>query len=304
MYKQEGRPLKEVMRVMETEHQFLATPKMYKKRIKDWAIDKNQKSDRAFNTPRTKQQRDATQSGSQCSVRGTADNSQEISNHIGYCSDPAQQPQDVVLPSSEEDMERRYTDPEVMLPPQQQDDGQYWSRASQSHDDDSFPASLSQNGQPADPVRASVLLSSIRHRFLAASDTVLRRDTARLFEILNPAYEAMSEVADTEAEQLLSVVVDLFELLHRRSNHQDMLRQLLHYVLALVPDAVRQNEYLSRDRQVLSLLEQSEPEHPVDVSLDPADGTVSGSRHNCYEQAPGDGVVFDTRSGGECAYPY
>ncbi|KAL1872735.1 hypothetical protein Daus18300_004281 [Diaporthe australafricana] len=280
---------------------------MYKKRIKDWAIDKNLKSDRFLNTPRVRQQRDATHEESQPSVRDAVNDAQGTSNYIELHPLPARQFQDGILPPAGEDRQRRYTDPAVTLPPQQRNDVQRWSSASQFHDDNASSPSLPQDGQVGDQVRTWFLLSSIRHRFLAASDTILRRDTTRLFDILNPAYEAISELAETEAEELLSVVVDLFELLHRRSNHQDMLRQLLHYVFTLIPEAVRQNHFLSRNSQVLSLLKQPDSDSSTGVSLDLAgatDSTVAAPRRDCYEQPCGAGPSIGIKFEGDYTYSF
>lgn len=273
-------------------------PKMYKKRIKDWAIDKNLKSDKVLNTPRVKQQRDATHEDSQPNDGDAV---------VELCPHRARQLQDGILPSVGEDRQRRYTDPAVTLHQQQRNDGQRWSSASQFHDDNAASVSLTRNEQVGDQVRTWFLLSSIRHRFLAASDTVLRRDTTRLFDILNPAYEAISELAETEAEKLLAVVVDLFELLHRRSNHEDMLRQLLHYVFTLVPEAVRQNHFLTRDSEVLSLLKQPGSESSTGVSWELAggtDSTLAASRRDSYEQPCGAGPVIDIKFEGDYTYPY
>ncbi|KAJ0108060.1 hypothetical protein J7T55_007179 [Diaporthe amygdali] len=307
MYKEENRPLKEVMRIMETEHQFLATPKMYKKRIKDWAIDKNLKSDNGLNAHRTKQQRYSTQD-SHFGVREPLADAQEISNYVRYSPDIAHRFQDGSLPSAEETMQREYSTPLTMLPTEQPNDDQYWASAGRFHEVTSFSSPLhAQSGQFGERDRASVLLYSIRHRFLEASDAMMRRDTARLFDILNPAYEAISEVAEAEAEQLLSVVAHLFELLHERPNHQDMLRQLLHYVFALIPDAVRQSQLLSRNSQVLALLGQSGYDSLFGVPLDLAgttDSNAAAPRHGCYEQPSEARPAFDTRFGGNYTYGY
>ncbi|KAF5877206.1 uncharacterized protein Bfra_001570 [Botrytis fragariae] len=41
LYMTEGRPLKEVMQIMENEHEFRATSRQYKRRIEQWKLDKN-----------------------------------------------------------------------------------------------------------------------------------------------------------------------------------------------------------------------------------------------------------------------
>ena len=282
---------------------------MYKKRIKDWAIDKNLKSDKLPTSPRTRQRRDAAQSEPQSSVRGTLTDSQNISNYVNSCPYLTQQFQDGTLPSAEEAMQTEYRIPTTILPPQQDNDSSYWASAGQSHGDGSYPPSLSQSVQLAEQALTSDSLHIIRDRFLEASEAITRRDAARLFNILNPAYDAISNVAATEATQLLAVIVDLFELLYRRTDHQDMLRQLLHYVFALIPDAVRQDQFLSCNSQVLNLLGRSGYDSPFGVPLDMAGSAGSGptaSRldNDYYEQPSGAGLAFDSKFRGNLRHPY
>lgn len=282
---------------------------MYKKRIKDWAIDKNVKSDKPPTSPRTRQRRDATQKDSQPSIMGTVVDTQNTSNYANSCPSLAQQSQYGTLPPAGKAVQREYQTPTTMSSPQPRNDDQYWASVDQSQGDRSYSPSLAQNGHYAQQLQTSALLGSIRDRFLEASEAITRRDTARLFEILNPAYEAMSSVAETEPAQLLAVVADLFGLLHRRPDHQDMLRQLLHYVLALVPDAVRQNQFLSCDSQVLTFLGQ--PGHDP-VSSEPLETSYeSGSRptasprdYNYYGQPSGAGPAFDSSSVEDRRHPY
>lgn len=282
---------------------------MYKKRIKDWGIDKNLKSDKLSTSPRIHQRRDATPNDSQSSVRGTVAGAQKKSNYVGYCPDLAHQPQYGTSSSAEEARQRECQNPTTTLAPQQHSAGHYWASAAQSHGYGSpYSPPLAQSDQLDEKARSSILLDSIRDRFLEASDAVTRRDTAGLFEILNPAYEAISKVSETEPTQLLAVVVDLFELLYRRPNHQDMLRQLLHYVFALVPDAVRQDQFLSYNSQVLTLLGQSGHDSAFDMPLDTADSADSrpaASRHdyNYYQQPSEAGPAFDNGTRGDYRHP-
>ncbi|KAG8156936.1 hypothetical protein KVR01_013158 [Diaporthe batatas] len=301
MYKVEGRSLKEVMRIMETEHQFLATPKMYKKRIKDWAIDKNHKSERS---PRTRQQRDLPGEPHSSSVRSVAIGPQRLRNPTFNPSPgPVQAYQYGTRPPAEGSTQRGYPNhtPGTMQPPQQ---GQpYWAAGTSQPNSDGygygsyhtcpFPqsghASISEQPRtspPSSPSSSSAaLLSSIRDRFLEASDAITRRDTtADLFGILNPAYEAISAVAASEAgtstEQLLAAVADLCRLLAGRPDHRDMLRQLLQYVLALVPGAARSGRFLSGDGVVLAVLGQA----GGGGGGMPSDTAVPARDHDCCEQ--------------------
>lgn len=279
MYKVEGRSLKEVMSVMEAQYQFLATPKMYKKRIKDWAIDKNLRSERphaASSSPRTKQQRHLPSESQSSSATSPAVGAQEPSLSAVDSSSGSlvHNFQYGTRPPAEGAAWSGYHTPGTIVP-SQQGGGQHWAVPSQSN---SSPQSRQCSGQAG----TSPSLSSIRDRFLAASDAIARHDIAVLFEILNPAYEAISTVPETETTQLLAVIGDLFRILSRRPNHQDVLRQLLQYVFALVPDSWRQNEFLSTDSRVLALLGRSGYAFTSHMPLDTAGGINSGSTMPTY----------------------
>lgn len=261
---------------------------MYKKRIKDWAIDKNLKSEKPPGSPRRKQQRAAAQGESQSSVSSATIDTQRLRNHASSSPSHLAQGFPYGAPSSaEEATQSEYHAAATAVPLQQPSYSQPWTTAGRSHGDASFTHFSAHFGQSDEQARTSVSLSSIRERFLEASDAITRRDTAVLFEILNPAYEAISNVAETEPTQLLTVVVDLFQLLHRRPNHQDILKQLLHYVLALLPDAVRQNQFLSSNSQVLNLLGRRGYASPSRIPLDAEDRAGSRptatSRENSYD---------------------
>lgn len=283
---------------------------MYKKRIKDWGIDKNLKSDRLSTSPRSNERQGATHIEPRSSVRITVSEAQKMNNYVEYRPDLAQQPQYGILPSAEGAMKREYHTPTSTFAAQQHNAGYCWASPGQSHADGSYSPSLAQSFEPAEQGRnSSVLLNGIRDRFLQASDAITRQDTAVLFDILNPAYEAISNVAETEADRLLDIIVDLFEMLYRRPNHQDMLRQLLQYVFALVPDAVRQNQFLSCNSQVLTLLGRSDYDSQFGAPLDTAGGTdsrptVSPHNYDYYEQRSGAGPAFDNGFGGNRRHPY
>ena len=198
---------------------------------------------------------------------------QELSNYVNSSSDLTQHFQYGSRPSAEDAAQGDYHTPTTMVPLQQLNDGQHWARTGQFHGDGSYTPSFARNRQLGEETRISSLLGSIWDRFLDASDAITRHDTAGLFEILNPAYEAISNVSETETTQLLALIVDLFQLLYRRPNHQDILRQLLHYVFALIPDAGRQNLFLSSNSQVLNLLGRRGYASPPGAPLDAAGGT-------------------------------
>ncbi|KAJ2906532.1 hypothetical protein MKZ38_001175 [Zalerion maritima] len=59
LYKEEGKTLKQVMAIMERDHNFSATVKMYKSRITEWGIDKKLKGDEILAVLRMRAERDA-----------------------------------------------------------------------------------------------------------------------------------------------------------------------------------------------------------------------------------------------------
>lgn len=275
---------------------------MYKKRIKDWAIDKNQKSERPHASPRTRQHRDLPGESQSSSVRSAAIGAPQLSISAASSSPGLVQSfQYDTRPSAEGAMQTGYHIPGTMLPSQQGQ--QQWTGASQPYSECPFTSSVSQQGQFGQQSRTSALLSSIRDRFLEASDAITRHDTAVLFEILNPAYETISSVAETETAQLLAVIVEIFQMLSRRPNHQDILRQLLDYTFALIPDAGRQNQFLSSNSQVLALLGQAGYASPSSgsMSLDTTGATASRltvppQNYGYYEQPARTGSASGSRS--------
>jgi hypothetical protein len=225
---------------------------MYKKRIKDWAIDKNLKSEKPPGSPRTRHQRDSTQSQSGPGVSSAATDASELSNHVRSSPGPAHDFPYETHPAAGGIVQGEYHTCANTSAPQQP-----WTSGAQFHSEGSYTNSLAQSGHCSEQPRPSILLGSIRDRFLEASHAITRQDTAVLFEILNPAYEAISSVSEVESTQLLTLVADLFQLLYSRPNHQGMLRQLLGYVFALFPGAGHRNQFLSTNGQVLALLGRS-----------------------------------------------
>ncbi|KAG0649527.1 hypothetical protein D0Z07_4257 [Hyphodiscus hymeniophilus] len=82
LYVDEGKTLKEVMAVMEKEKGIKATPKMYKDRIKQWGLDKNNKEHELAALLRKKTQRDGVGKQSILKVRGRTVPLETIQNYF------------------------------------------------------------------------------------------------------------------------------------------------------------------------------------------------------------------------------
>lgn len=82
LYKEEGRPLKEVMHILETEHQFYATQRMYKSKLKEWSFSKYVRATEAVAILKAVEQRQAAGKSSQIILRGEEVDLSRIKNYI------------------------------------------------------------------------------------------------------------------------------------------------------------------------------------------------------------------------------
>lgn len=71
LYKDQNRTLKETMEIMERDHQFFATPRMYKTRIKNWGLDKKFKAQEVLVMLQAKKERETENKDTEFVVRGT-----------------------------------------------------------------------------------------------------------------------------------------------------------------------------------------------------------------------------------------
>lgn len=71
LYKDQNRTLKETIEIMEREHQFYATPRMYKTRIKNWGLDKKFKAQEVLVMLQAKKERETENKDTEFVVRGT-----------------------------------------------------------------------------------------------------------------------------------------------------------------------------------------------------------------------------------------
>ncbi|KAK3939983.1 Clr5 domain-containing protein [Diplogelasinospora grovesii] len=82
LYKDEQRTLKEVMAIMEMEHNFHATPKMYKTRLKEWGISKTVKSTEVVAALQTLENYQAVGKSSQVTIHGKEIDLEFVRNYI------------------------------------------------------------------------------------------------------------------------------------------------------------------------------------------------------------------------------
>ncbi|EJT71608.1 hypothetical protein GGTG_10863 [Gaeumannomyces tritici R3-111a-1] len=71
LYKDQNRTLKETIEIMERDHQFYATPRMYKTRIKNWGLDKKFKAQEVLVMLQAKKERETENKDTEFVVRGT-----------------------------------------------------------------------------------------------------------------------------------------------------------------------------------------------------------------------------------------
>ncbi|OHE99787.1 hypothetical protein CORC01_04923 [Colletotrichum orchidophilum] len=87
LYREENKSLRQVKEVMETEHHFYATTKMYKSRLKTWKLDKKLKEAEVVEMLRRKQDREAAGKRSQFFLRDQKVNWDRVVQYLKHRPD-------------------------------------------------------------------------------------------------------------------------------------------------------------------------------------------------------------------------
>ncbi|KAH0544246.1 hypothetical protein GP486_008527 [Trichoglossum hirsutum] len=82
LYSEQDKPLGEVMEIMQRDHLFRATPKMFKTRIKKWGLDKKHKAPEVLEMVRLKRQRDAVGKKSKFFIRNRPVNWEDVERYL------------------------------------------------------------------------------------------------------------------------------------------------------------------------------------------------------------------------------
>ncbi|TDZ21128.1 hypothetical protein Cob_v005793 [Colletotrichum orbiculare MAFF 240422] len=82
LYREEKKPLREVQIIMEQQHSFLATERMFKTRIKRWGLDKKFKEPEVFAMLYAKQKRDAVGKESEFVIRDQVVNWEDVTEYL------------------------------------------------------------------------------------------------------------------------------------------------------------------------------------------------------------------------------
>lgn len=261
LYQVERRSLNEVMQILKRDD-WDPTVKMYKSRIWKWGLDKKLKSDEVLAILLLKQERDAQQKPSQFTIRGQPVDMDNInryvkrnagllhrvragerpsvqSSHEVACYTPPPSPSRSLQPPGE-----LHRVDEVLFLFRDYVEGSFANYAWQWEYDVSCLGR-----KPAD--RSDELFDRVIASFALVNRCLQQGDNISVNEILNPAFESLSEIVAAESPIFIVRTVCLLWYLDRHYQN-DLLRVVMCYLGELVPVLLGKHHILSRIWQTLS----------------------------------------------------
>ncbi|KAM0354196.1 hypothetical protein ACHAPU_001232 [Fusarium lateritium] len=245
LYQEEKRPLKEVMEVLEREHGFTATVKMYKSRIWKWGLDKKLKSDEVLAILILRTEREAQGKTSEFTIRGQPVDLDNINRYIRRNPQLVARFHAGVVPSIQTTLEVQCRTPSPTvsssLPPPKET-----STIDQvlSLFKDYFDASFTNgawkyeyNGNCVSPKpcdRSVELFERVVTSFGLVNRSMMRKDDISISTILSPAFESLKEIIASESP--VFAVRTAFLLWYLNQFHKyDLLHIVMNYLSGLVP---------------------------------------------------------------------
>lgn len=261
LYQVERRSLNEVMQILKRDD-WDPTVKMYKSRIWKWGLDKKLKSDEVLAILLLKQERDAQQKPSQFTIRGQPVDMDNInryvkrnagllsrvragerpsvqSSHEVACYTPPPSPTRSLQPPGE-----MHRVDEVLFLFRDYVDGSFGNYDWQWEYDVSC---VGRN--PGD--RSEELFERVMASFALVNRCLQRGDNISVSEILNPAFESLSEIVAAESPIFIVRTVCLLWYLDRHYQN-NLLRVVMRYLGELVPVLLGKHHILARVWQTLS----------------------------------------------------
>lgn len=240
----------------------LRSVKMYKSRIWKWGLDKKLKSDEVLAILLLKQERDAQQKPSVFTIRGQPVDMDNINRYVKRNAGLLQRVRCGERPSVQSTHEVAcYTPPpspsrslqppgelhridEVLFLFRDYVDGSFSNYAWQWEYDVSCAGR-----QPCD--RSEELFERVMASFALVNRCLQRGDNISVSEILNPAFESLSEIVAAESPIFIVRTVCLLWYLDRHYQN-DLLRVVMRYLGELVPVLLGKHHILARVWQTLS----------------------------------------------------
>ncbi|KFA69124.1 hypothetical protein S40285_00022 [Stachybotrys chlorohalonatus IBT 40285] len=261
LYQEEKRPLKEVMDILEKEHGFTATVKMFKSRIWKWGLDKKLKSDEVLAILHLKRERDQYHKRTVYTIRDHPVDLDNINRYVKRnpslmarfragqtpnrhtisevrCHTPPPSPS----PSLAAPPELGHTE-EILILFKDYIDGSLSSGGWNLEYD--FSCSSRSAGD-----RSDELLERVMTSFALVNRCMMRGDKINIGAILSPAFESLKEIVAAESPIFAVRTVCLLWYLDRHHKN-DLLRLVTDYLGNLVPIVLGHGHAMTRIWRIL-----------------------------------------------------
>ncbi|KAF5024116.1 hypothetical protein F66182_3818 [Fusarium sp. NRRL 66182] len=268
LYQEEKRPLREVMEVLEREHGFTATVKMYKSRIWKWGLDKKLKSDEVLAILILRTEREAQGKTSEFTIRGQPVDLDNINRYIRRNPGLVARFRAGVVPSIQTTLEVQCRTPSPKpgrsLPPPKEtahvgqvlDLFRSYVEASFANGAWKYEYNVScSSSKPGD--RSVELFERVVASFGLVNRSMMRKDEISISTLLNPAFESLKEIIASESPVFAVRTAFLLWYLDRH-HKQDLLQLVMNYLAGLVPIVLGQHHPMTRIWQILGAQEFSE----------------------------------------------
>ncbi|KAM5356439.1 hypothetical protein ACJ41O_003085 [Fusarium nematophilum] len=261
LYQEEKRPLKEVMDVLEREHGFTATVKMYKSRIWKWGLDKKLKSDEVLAILILRTERESQGKTSEFTIRGQPVDLDNINRYIRRNPGLVARFRAGEQPSIQTTLEVQCRTPSPVLGPSlppPRETGRVenilclfrnyvdasFSNGAWDHEYNVYCVSH----RPGD--RSVELLERVISSFALVNRSMMRKDEISISAILSPAFESLKEIVASESPVFVVRTACLLWYLDRH-HKQDLLQIVMKYLAGLVPIVLGRNHPMAKVWQIL-----------------------------------------------------
>ncbi|KAF4451864.1 hypothetical protein F53441_5183 [Fusarium austroafricanum] len=268
LYQEEKRPLKEVMEVLEREHGFTATVKMYKSRIWKWGLDKKLKGDEVLAILILKTERDAQGKTSEFTIRGQPVDLDNINRYIRRNPGLVARFRAGVVPSIQTTLEVQCRTPSPKIshslpPPKEVSKVEQVLNLFRTYFDTSFTNGVWKYEYNGDCVslkpddRSVELFERVVASFGLVNRSMMRKDEIPIRTILTPAFESFKEIIPSESPVFAARTAFLLWYLNR-FHKEDLLHIFMNYLSDLMPTVLGHGHPLTQIWQIIGSQEFSD----------------------------------------------
>ncbi|KAH6975446.1 hypothetical protein BKA56DRAFT_89761 [Ilyonectria sp. MPI-CAGE-AT-0026] len=261
LYQEEKKPLKEVMEILERDHNFTATVKMYKSRIWKWGLDKKLKGDEVLAILILRTEREAQGKPSEFTIRGQPVDLDNINRYIRRNPSLVARFQAGEVPSIQTTLEVQCHTPSPAPSPSSTAPIEVGPIEEvlclfRNYVDLCFTNGIWEyeyninctSRRTGD--RSDELFERVMTGFALVNRCMMRKDEISIGTILSPAFESLKEIVASESPIFVARTACLLWYLDR--NHRnDLLRIVMDYLAGLVPIVLGQDNPMIRIWQIL-----------------------------------------------------